>query len=61
MLSWLKPKSKLEKLQLEYRKLMKSFHTYSQSDRAKADEFYSKAEAIAQEIEKLNQAGSTSN
>lgn len=61
MFSWLKPKSKQQKLQAEYERLMKAFYEYSKVDRTKADEFYSKAEAVAKEMDELNQAGSTSN
>jgi len=53
MFSFLKGKSKIEKLQAQYEKLMKTSHAFSHQDRKKADQLFAEAEAIAKQIEAL--------
>lgn len=53
MFGLFKSKSKLDKLQLEYEKLMKDWHTLSSIDRAKSDAKYAEAQKILDQIDVL--------
>ena len=48
-----KTKSKVEKLQKQYEKLMVEWHKLSTINRAESDEKYAEAQAILNEIESL--------
>ena len=54
MLSFLKPKSKKEKLQKKYEKLLEEAYKLSHSDRAASDQKTAEAEEVIKEIEKLD-------
>ncbi|MDU8886360.1 Lacal_2735 family protein [Yeosuana sp. MJ-SS3] len=53
MFSIFKKKSKSEKLQEEYNKLMSEWHKLSTINRSKSDEKYAEAEKILEKIELL--------
>lgn len=53
MFSFFKSKSKIEKLQEQYAKLLKEAHELSTIDRMKSDEKIAEAEEIGKEIELL--------
>lgn len=47
-------KSKKERLEHKFKKLMKEWHELSSINRAKSDKKYAEAEAIAKQIQNLN-------
>lgn len=53
MFGLFKKKSDVEKLQIQYEKLMKDYHKLSTIDRSKSDEKYAQAELIADKIDVL--------
>ena len=53
MFGLFKKQSKADKLQKQYEKLMKEWHTLSTINRAKSDEKYAEAELIQKQIEAL--------
>lgn len=53
MLRLFKPKSKKEKLNKEYKKLMEEAHQLSSSNRKAADEKIAEAQAILSQIDSL--------
>lgn len=55
MLRFFKSKSKLEKLQKQYEKLMSEWHQLSSVDRSKSDKKYAEAQDILNQIEILRQ------
>lgn len=48
-----KRKSELEKLEDQYKKLLKEAHSLSTSDRKKSDQKVAEAEAVLQQMDKL--------
>lgn len=56
MLGLFKSKSKLDKLQKQYKKLMSEWHKLSSIDRAKSDEKYADAQKILEQIDVLKQS-----
>ena len=55
MIGLFKSKSKLDKLQKQYEKLMSEWHKLSSIDRAKSDIKYAEAQKILDQIEVLKQ------
>ena len=53
MFGLFKSKSKLDKLQKQYEKLMSEWHTLSSIDRNKSDEKYAEAQKVLDQIEIL--------
>ncbi len=53
MFKLFKKKTRLEVLQANYEKLMKEWHKLSKISRAKSDQVYAEAQAIALEMEAL--------
>ncbi|WP_142783323.1 Lacal_2735 family protein [Changchengzhania lutea] len=53
MFKLFKKKTKLEKLQEQYKSLMKDWHALSTTNRTESDRKYAEAEAISKEIEQL--------
>ncbi|SFD20810.1 Lacal_2735 family protein [Algibacter pectinivorans] len=53
MFGLFKKKSKKEKLEDQFKKLMKEWHTLSSINRAASDEKYAKAQEIAKQINML--------
>lgn len=56
MFGLFKSKSKLDKLQDQYKKLMKEWHTLSTTNRSKSDEKYAEAQKIIEQIEVLQKS-----
>ncbi len=54
MWGFFKRKSKLEKLEEQYRSLLKEAFHLSKVNRTQSDEIYSQAEEILKEIEKIS-------
>lgn len=55
MIGLFKSKSKLDKLQKQYEKLMNEWHKLSSIDRSKSDEKYAEAQKILDQIDVLKQ------
>ena len=55
MIGLFKSKSKLDKLQKQYEKLLSEWHKLSSIDRAKSDIKYAEAQKILDQIEVLKQ------
>jgi hypothetical protein len=53
MLKFFKSKSPLDKLYLQYEKLLKEAHTLSTKNRTESDKKYAEADAVLTQIEKL--------
>ncbi|MDG1729807.1 MAG: Lacal_2735 family protein [Algibacter sp.] len=53
MFGLLKKKSKIEKLEKRFKKLMQEWHTLSSVNRSASDEKYAEAQIIAQQINML--------
>ncbi|WP_105069956.1 Lacal_2735 family protein [Nonlabens arenilitoris] len=56
MFGLFKKKSELDKLQVEYQKLMGDFHKLSKTDRSAADAAYAKAEEIGKKMDDLKKS-----
>ncbi|MBU2938808.1 Lacal_2735 family protein [Lacinutrix sp. C3R15] len=56
MFGLFKRKTKAEKLQEKYNKLMKQWHELSSTNRAESDKKYTEANAILEQIENLKKA-----
>ena len=54
MFKFLRKKTKLEKLQDQYKKLMSEWHDLSSIDRSASDDKYSQAQIVLDEIDKLD-------
>tara|TARA_B100000927_G_C16183521_1_gene356356 strand:+ start:281 stop:448 length:168 start_codon:yes stop_codon:yes gene_type:complete len=54
MFKFLRKKTKLEKLQEQYKKLMSEWHDLSSIDRSASDDKYSQAQTVLDEIDKLD-------
>lgn len=55
MFGLFKKTTEAEKLQKRYEQLMKEWHAFSATNRAKSDEKYAEAQAIQEQIEQLQQ------
>ncbi|APY12671.1 hypothetical protein BWZ22_16215 [Seonamhaeicola sp. S2-3] len=53
MFSFFKRKSKKEKLEIKFKKLMQEWHQLSSVNRAASDETYAKAQLVAAQIKSL--------
>lgn len=53
MIEWLRNKTKLQKLQYKYCKLMKSAYTLAPKDKKKSDLIHEEANKIMKEIQEL--------
>ena len=53
MFNLFKKKSKVQKLEDNYKKLMQEWHKYSSINRSKSDEKFAEAQKILEEIESL--------
>lgn len=53
MFSFLKKKSKREKLEAKFKKLMQEWHELSSINRSKSDAKYAEAQLIAQQINEM--------
>lgn len=53
MFSFLRKKSKREKLEIRFKKLMKEWHELSSINRAASDKKYAKAQEIAKQLNEI--------